>query len=338
MSIRFSVALGNPAYQVDKENTSDAPVYNYFMDAAYGIADQTIMITPARFLFRNGKTPKEWNEKMLADEHFKVECYEPDSKKIFPNADIKGGIAVHYRNPSRSFGAIKTFTAYSELNSILQKVQSTFDKSLADIIYPTVRFNLDSLLSDYPEAAASISSDGKEKRMTSGCFALPVFTEEKRSETDYCILGVIANKRVYRYIPAKYVEVDHPNLAAYKVILPGNNGSGAIGEVLSTPLIGTPLIGYTQTFISIGAFETREEAENCLKYVKSKFCRTMLGILKITQNGKKEMWRYVPLQSFSSSDINWSLSIPEIDKQLYQKYGLDEEEIAFVESHIKEMS
>lgn len=108
---------------------------------------------------------------------------------------------------------------------------------------------------------------------------------------------------------------------------------------MSTPLCGTPLCGYTQSFIGIGAFETESEANNCLKYIKSKFARTMLGILKITQHNAAPTWRYVPLQDFtSSSDIDWKQSVAEIDVQLYKKYGLDENEISFIESHVKEMN
>ena len=126
-------------------------------------------------------------------------------------------------------------------------------------------------------------------------------------------------------------------------MLPGSNGSGAIGEVLSTPLVGEPLVGeplvgHTQTFISFGAFDNREEAENLLKYIKTKFARTMLGTLKITQSNKKDTWRNVPLQNFTNnSDIDWSQSIAQIDQQLYKKYGLSEKEIAFIEEKVREM-
>lgn len=126
----------------------------------------------------------------------------------------------------------------------------------------------------------------------------------------------------------------------YKVILPASNGSGAIGEVLSTPLIGEPFVGYTQTFISFGSFDNLNDAEHALKYIKSKFLRTMLGTMKVTQhNQSKEVWKNVPLQDFTSnSDIDWSKSIAEIDQQLYKKYGLNEEEINFIETKVKEMS
>ena len=108
---------------------------------------------------------------------------------------------------------------------------------------------------------------------------------------------------------------------------------------MSTPLIGEPLIGATETFLSVGSFETLFEAEACLKYIKSKFARVMLGVLKVTQDNTKSKWKYVPLQDFTpSSDIDWSKSVHEIDLQLYRKYGLDEDEINFIETHVKEMT
>ena len=130
----------------------------------------------------------------------------------------------------------------------------------------------------------------------------------------------------------------HSNLDMWKVILPKSNGSGAIGEVLSTPLIGAPLIGHTQSFISIGAFDNELEAQNALKYIKSKFARTMLGVLKVTQDNNPPTWAKVPLQNFTAeSDIKWEKSIPEINQQLYKKYGLNQSEIDFIESKVKAM-
>lgn len=132
--------------------------------------------------------------------------------------------------------------------------------------------------------------------------------------------------------------MEHECLGEYKVLLPTSNGSGAIGEVLSTPLVGEPLVGYTRSFIEIGAFDTEFEATACFKYIKSKFARTCLGILKITQDNNKDTWKYVPLQNFTpNSDIDWTKSVHEIDEQLYRKYGLSQEEIDFIESHVKEM-
>ena len=107
---------------------------------------------------------------------------------------------------------------------------------------------------------------------------------------------------------------------------------------MSEPVIEGPGVGSTETFLSIGKFNTKEEASAVEKYIKTKFARAMLSVLKVTQNGNKPVWRYVPLQDFTDkSDINWNTSIKKIDLQLYKKYNLTKEEIEFIETHVKEM-
>lgn len=104
------------------------------------------------------------------------------------------------------------------------------------------------------------------------------------------------------------------------------------------PEMCNPGVGSTESFVGIGLFDSKDENENALKYIKSKFARTMLGVIKITQDLTPTKWKYVPLQNFtSSSDIDWSQSIANIDKQLYKKYNLSDEEINFIENNVKEM-
>lgn len=337
--MKFDVVIGNPPYQEETEGTSDKPIYNYMMDAAEEVADKVCLITPARFLFNAGKTPKAWNQKKLNDSHFKVNYYEQDSSKIFSNTDIKGGIAITYRDNSKNFGEIGTFTSFSELNSIYHKVVGhNLFTNIVSIIFLQNKFNLETLYLNHPECVAIIGSNGKEKRLTTAIFSqLPLFTETQINKSDIKILGLINNQRVYKYIHESYLD-KHDNLDYYKVILPKANGSGAIGEVLSTPLVGEPLVGYTQSFISFGKFTTRVEAESCMKYIKSKFTRALLGTLKITQDNNRETWNNVPIQDFTSnSDIDWSQSIENIDKQLYKKYNLSQDEIDFIESKVRAM-
>ena len=346
LNMKFDVVIGNPPYQEETKDTSDKPIYNYFMSEAYKFADKVCFITPARFLFNAGKTPKKWNAKMLNDKHLKVAYYEQDSSNVFPNTDIKGGVAITYRDTQKNFGKIGTFTHFEELNSALHKVLEKNKNSdfLDSLYYSTDSYKFSQKMhQDFPEAKEKLSK-GHEKTVASSVLTSldNIFTENKKFENSFKFIGVIKNKRKWRYINSEYIE-EHPNLRKFKVMLPGSNGSGAIGEVLSTPLVGEPLVGeplvgHTQTFISFGAFDNREEAENLLKYIKTKFARTMLGTLKITQSNKKETWRNVPLQNFTNnSDIDWSQSIAEIDQQLYKKYGLSEKEIAFIEEKVREM-
>lgn len=342
----FDYVIGNPPYNEDFENSGEngnfaKPVYNQFMDAVEGIAEKVELIHPARFLFNAGSTPKAWNEKMLNDPHFKILSYEADSSKVFSNTDIKGGIAISYRSVNEDFGAIGTFTAFPELNGIVKKSRAADEQhSLTSVIYTQVRYKLAAMYADYPELRKTIGSGGKDKRFRNNAFEkVFLFTEKPANEDDIKVIGILKNKRVWRYIPKRYVDMDHENLKKWKALVPRVNGSGSLGEVLSTPLIGKPLIGYTQSFIGIGSFDTEFEANAILKYVKTKFARVLLGVLKVTQDNDRGVWKLVPLQDFtSSSDIDWSKSVHEIDSQLYRKYGLDENEIDFIETHVKEMA
>lgn len=294
-------------------------------------------------MFNAGDTPKEWNESKLNDIHYKVIKYWSNSLEVFPTVDIKGGVAVTYWNKDETYQPIKFFTPHKELQSILYKVEQLMQESLSEVITNRGTYKYSSLAySEQPEEMKKTA----DKRIAPSAFErMPLlFTESKPDDgREYVqMLGNIKNKRCYRWFRKDYI-AQVENLEKYKVIVPKANGSGAIGEVLSTPLIGSPLIGspligYTETYISIGATDNEKEAEATLKYIKTKFSRTMLGILKVTQNNPRETWKYVPMQDFSSqSDIDWSKSVSDIDQQLYRKYGLSEEEIAFVERMIKPM-
>ena len=340
--MKFNAIVGNPPYMLKQAKTSDDPIYHLFMEASFKICGLVTLITPARFLFNAGKTPKDFNMRVLNDEHFKVVWYKPDSTDVFPNVGIQGGVCVTLRDESQNFGKIHFYTNHKELNSILDKVTAHKDfTSIVNIIVLQNRFNLDALYADHPEYRALMGSDGKEKRLTTPIFEqLDAFREVAR-DGDVRIAGLIKNVRHYRYIQAKYIE-KHDNLYKYKVILPASNGSG-MNKNTPTTLIGRPLLcepstGYTQSFIGIGAFNTRDEAEAALKYVRTKFMRVMLGVLKVTQHNHTDVWKFVPLQDFtSSSDIDWSASVADIDRQLYDKYGLTADERAFIDRMIKPM-
>lgn len=343
--MKFDFVIGNPPYQDESlgENKGFAPpVYHKFLEESYKIADSVEMIHPARFLFNAGSTPKQWNEKMLEDSHLKVKLFEQDSSKIFPNTDIKGGVTITYRDERKQYGAIGVFTPYEELNTIVRKV-TTFPnvESLSKIVITRTAYRLTPKMhEEHPEAMSQLSK-GHAYDMSTNIFErLPqiFFTSKPMDENEYIqIIGREGNSRVCKFIRKDYVN-SVCNLDKYKILLPKANGSGALGEVLSAPIIAPPFMGSTETFLSIGIFDTEKEANSALMYIKTKFVRVLLGILKTTQDITPDKWKYVPLQDFTpQSDINWSVSISDIDKQLYRKYGLSDEEVAFIETNVKEM-
>jgi hypothetical protein len=342
--MKFSAVVGNPPYQiVNKGNGNGAdPLYHIFIDLAMELSEKGSLIHPARFLFKAGKTPKDWNEKMLNNPHFKVVDYWADSSFVFPSVDVKGGIATTYWDKKKDMGKIGFFSAYDELHAILFKVQDFNELSFSTIVGPRELYRLtDTLYSENPEMDGRQSA-GHKYSLGANIFDIfpELFFDECPSDNNLYaeVYGRYNNQRGYKWLKKTYFSQNENYLETYNVFVPEANGTGAIGEVLSTPIIGTPMIGHTDTFISVGQFDTMEEATACLKYVQSKFARTMLGTLKATQHNPRDTWANVPLQDFTSnSDIDWSKSVAEIDQQLYKKYGLSQDEQDFIESMIKPM-
>jgi hypothetical protein len=359
--MKFDVVVGNPPYQeLSTVNNKQDAVYNYFYDLAESISNQYCLISPARFLFNAGLTSKTWNKKMLNDPHIRVQYYNQISNEVFSNTDIKGGVAVLYRNYEEIFGSIKNFVPDNTLREIARKFDPDSVRNLPKIMYggrSDLKFN-DLFLKDYPDSPqrrleqiqrkhpeVQELGPNEEYELKSSTFdSLDyVFKSAKpyNREVYWEILGLYNNERTFRWIEKKYMDARYPernNLEKWKVFVPKANGSGHFGEILSSPVICGPLTSATPTFISIGSFDKREEAENLLKYLKTKLLRALLGILKITQDNPPLKWAYIPLQDFTlNSDIDWDVSIPEIDKQLYKKYNLNQEEVDFIETKVKPM-
>lgn len=264
---------------------------------------------------------------------------------MFSQQQISGGgvcISLYDREKENPDGPIEVFTPYPILNSIRQKVEKLSSESLSTIISSDSIYHLsDQALLDHPEISTIVSKGHDHDIRTNAFTQLKniIFFETKPDDThEYVqLLGLYNRQRKYFWIRRDYLQ-EPESFLQWKVFLPQSNGSGNLGETLSTPLIGTPLIGSTQTFLSIGGFSTQEEAENCFKYIKTKFARVLLSILKITQANTRNKWWYVPLQDFTSkSPIHWKESVSHINQQFYTYYGLTEEEQQFIESHVKEM-
>lgn len=344
--MKFDFCIGNPAYNepADKDGneTYAPPIYHRFIDEACKIAEKVEMIHPARFLFNAGSTPKAWNEKMLNDEHFKVLQYEEDCRKVFSNTEIKGGVAITYHDQEQNFGAIGIFTPYNELNTTLRRVKEApgFEE-LSRIAVSSYAYHFtEELHKDNPNLAKKMSKGHAYDLKSNVLEKLTdvFFKKEPKDGNDYIkVFGRVKNERIIRYIRRSYI-TPVMNLDMYKVFIPAANGNGKLGETLSAPIIAPPGMGSTETFMSLGSFMTEDEARHLLSYIKTKFARALLSVLKVTQHITPEKWDFVPLQNFTDkSDINWNATVANIDRQLYKKYGLTQDEIDFIETHVKEM-
>ena len=336
--MKFDAVVGNPPYQEETDATRKPPIYNYFYDMAFELAPIATLVTPARFLFDAGQTSKEWNRKMLSDEHFKVIRYFENSKDVFDTVDIKGGVAITYHDSNTNFGAIDIFTAYSELNEIISKVKHMCEPTMDTIISARGTYRTTNIFNaDYPDAIERLGK-GTGNMLVSNFFEkVPEAIANETNEPCLRILCRVGGKRSICNILKKYIQ---PNkfIDKYNVASPEANSNGRFGERLTVGEVLSPEEGATDTFISLGAFDTKFEALALQKYMKTKFFRALLGVKKVTQHCPPMVWEMIPCQEFSeNSDIDWSKSIHEIDLLLYKKYGLSDEEIAFIESKVKPM-
>ena len=350
--VKFDYIVGNPPYQVSDggAGASAKPVYQLFSDVSKKLATVHCLVQPARWM-AGGKGLDMYRRNMMNDTHIKAIDDFADSKSVFNNVEINGGIVIYvydndYSGPvdytRHSFGNTTTMTRSLKEQDCEIVIR---ENTLVDI-YHAVR--------DYDETAEHVS-DITSARKPYGLSADVIGHESKydlpaisRSKIDngYSILGIDSNrKRVTVHVDKNYPFPKMGNIDKYKLFVSNAYGAGkAIGESESTIVIGAPVIATpnqacTETFLEIGSFDTKEEAENLYSYFKTKFFRTLLGIKKQTQHTTRLTYSFVPLQDFTpSSDIDWSLPVPQIDEQLYSKYGLSDDEIDFIESHVKAMA
>ena len=366
-TMKFDFVIGNPPYQESGiTNNKAEAIYPYFYDGAETLAEKYILISPARFLFNAGLTPKKWNLKMLSDKHLRVVQYFHDSSDVFSNTNINGGVVIIYRDSKREFAPIGMFVPDDTLRSISDRFKGFAESSLSTMVYggrSNLKFN-DIFLSDYPDTADRILrllqnkhpeiqklGPNEEYELKSSSFERTPYAFLDNEPTDlenyYKILGIEKGRRVYKWVLRKYMSPRYPdrnNIEKFKVLLSNADGAaGQIGKPIPARIIGKPIVAEPgtsafPTFMSIGDFDNEVEARYVGKYIQTKFVRVLLGVLKVTQHITPTTWEYVPLQNFTeNSDIDWSKSIPEIDQQLYKKYSLTQEEIDFIESHVKEM-
>lgn len=343
--MKFDAVVGNPPYQIETtvEGNGKDPIYHLFIDMSEQLSEYNSLIHPARFLFNAGKTPKEWNNRILHNEHFKVAHYFDKSREIFPTVDIKGGVAITVYDATTKFEPIIFYMRKPEMKPIIAKVKTEGFAPLSEMVYPNHSYRIDeALYKANPWAEKRLSKANRNNVTTNAFSAFPelFFDQKPKDGKKYiALLGREKNSsRSTKWILEQYVNVPD-NFSSFKVFIARANGNGDFGEKLVNPLVGESGVGHTDTFISIGKFNDKQSAENLRKYLSTKFVRALLGILKVTQDNFSEKWALVPQQDFSeNSDINWNCAVAEIDKQLYEKYDLSIQEVAFIESNVLPMS
>ena len=324
LNMKFDVIIGNPPYQMEDGGGRDSaaiPLYDKFVIQAKKLLPHyLIMIIPARW-YSGGRGLDDFRDKMINDTHIKVLRDYPETNDCFPGLNIRGGVCYflwdsEYNGACTVTNIIKNIEnnqlrflkedncdiliRYNQSISILQKVQKFKEETLNNYVSVSRPFGMRSNFEDF------------------------VHSKDEKN-----------NIKLYRFGDNGYVSIDKITnnlqmVKQYKVIVskasPG--GDEYPHSIVSTPIISEPSSVCTETYLVIKTVSSRNQAENLITYIKTRFFRFMMSLVKNTQNISRGSYLFVPLQDFSH---------PWTDEMLYKKYGLNEEEIAFIESMIRPM-
>lgn len=330
-NMKFNAIVGNPPYQVmdGGAGVSAKPVYNLFVNMARQLnPSYASMIMPAKW-FTDGKGLDKFRVSMFADKRVSKIFDFIDSRDCFSNVDIAGGIcyflwdSLNQSNCNfttvkgsertitiRNLSSMSEFIRHAEAAEIVEKIKSFSSVYLDSVVRTQKPFGLRTYVTP----------------MKTGSLTLK-FNKGKGPYEDNAI------------------EIGREMIPQWKNIIScltaehaGQTDKEGRKKILSSLDILAPNEICTETYMVIGHFDTQLECQNMDKYARTLLFRFLVSQLAATQHLSKEKFALVPLQDFtSSSDIDWSKSISEIDQQLYTKYGLSDEEISFIESMIKPM-
>lgn len=345
-NMKFNAIIGNPPYQVmdgsGASNDAAIPVYNKFVDLARKMRPQYIsLIMPSKWMI-GGRGLQKFREDFTEDHRVEKLFDFEDSSICFQNQHIDGGICyflwnkdydgkVDYRFQQVDGTQKQTLRFLKDNNSnfvirdtnritLIQRVQS--EKSFGTIVSARKPFGIGTELYNNPKRWAEYKSSDT------------IF------ENSVLIWGVKGIKggasRLKLYWEQKIITNNTEWASKYKILFSKSYSTNA--TIPPAPILAEPGVIGTETFLVIGPFETKEEMGNCYTYIKTRFFRLYLFFGKGTMQVTREVFQFVPLQDFTSqSDIDWSQNIADIDRQLYTKYHLSPDEIAFIEKTIRPM-
>lgn len=329
--MKFDVIISNPPYQLSDgggNGASAKPIYQNFVIKAKKLNPKYLtMIIPARW-YTGGKGLDDFRNEMLHDERISIIHDYPEASDCFSGVQIKGGVTYFLWERNHKGNCLvfshkgssanlpisrpllekgcNTFIRYNEGISIIHKITNKKEKSMENLVSTRLPFGIPNTFK------------GNKTKTSSSDLKIYV------SGNDRTVRGTTA------FVPLTKITKGQEMISWHKVYI-AKAGSGSDSfphSILPIPFYGAPNTVCNESYLVIGPFKNKLECHNVMTYIATKFFRFLVLLKKNSQNAPKSVYQFVPIQDFSK---------PWADEELYKKYNLTKEEIAFIESMIKPM-
>lgn len=350
--VKFGVVVGNPPYQEadnDSGKGSAKPIYHNFFYISSNLKPQYITLITPSVWFVGGKGLDEFRDDMLHNENLRSINHFATPQDIFPSVNLRGGISYFLIDKSynNKVNGILSTTIKDEhiINSgnrplIIGDMNLFISDNIAiDILKRLIDNGLIKVGTASPDMLMTFISSRNPYGFSTK------FVQDDKFKKDKCEctnpIRIYASRGITGYVENKDIIKNKHWISAWKVLTPfaNNIGTNLPDDNLNT-IIGEPNSISTETYLVIGA-ELNLDIEDCKKlqkYMKTKFVRFLISLAKANQNGTKKTYKYVPLPSFKDNcAIDFNHSIETLDEQLFNFYGLNEEEKQHIRNSIKDM-
>ena len=322
LKMKFDVIISNPPYQLStaSESAQAKPIYQLFVEQAIKLKPSyIIMIIPARW-YAGGWGLDAFRDKMLTQCNLEVIHDFPNTSECFPGINIRGGVCYflwnrnkstkectivnHFNNNTDTFirplleEGEETFIRYNKAIGIFRKVMQKNERPFIDLVSSQKPFGL---------ATNYIGSENKDRT-----HPIKVYTSKGRIS----------------FASIESISKGQEMIGKYKLLM--SKASPGADEyphaVLSKPIISEPNSACTESYITIGPFDSEEECNNVSSYIQTRFFRFLVMLKKPSMDTLRKVYKLVPMQDFSKK---WS------DEELFAKYNISEDEVAFINALIK---